>query len=232
VTNAAIFDLDGTLFTGHTWEGIMRYLRRRQRNRRWLLLLMATHVPLGYLAGIGLGDRGKMRTAWARHMSWSLRGMTEEEAQEAFVWVADVYAAPLFRSDVVGLLEEHRDRGDRVVLLSGTFEPLLEIIADRVGADAAIGTRLAVRDGVYTGGTVEPTCQGEAKVERLEEYLEGPGRDVDLSQSTAYADSIFDLPVLEVAGQPVAVYPDDELAAAARERGWTIFPGTEESGAS
>jgi HAD superfamily hydrolase (TIGR01490 family) len=231
VTKAAIFDLDGTLFTGHTWQGVMRYLRRQRRNRRWLVLLLVTHVPLGYLARAGLAGRGRMRTTWARHMSWALRGMSEAEVGDAFEWIADVYAAPLFRSDVVALLREHKRRGDRVVLLSGTFEPLLEMIAARLGAEVAIGTRLAVRDGVYTGRTVEPTCQGEGKAERLREYLAGPGRDIDRSRSTAYADSVFDLPVLEMVGRPVAVYPDDELAATARERAWTIFPGPGESAA-
>ncbi len=224
MTRAAIFDLDGTLFTGHTWEGVMRYLRLRRRNRLLLLLLMVTHVPLGYLARLGLADPGKMRSAWARHMAWVLRGMSKAEAQRAFVWIADEYSIPLLRSDVVGILRECKEQGDRIILLSGTFEPLLRLIGSRLGADAAIGTRPELADGKYTGCVVGPTCQGEGKAELLRQYLAGPGSDIDIALSTTYADSIFDLPVMEMAGQAVAVYPDERLAAVAEKRGWPIVP--------
>lgn len=223
MTRAAIFDLDGTLFTGHTWEGVMRYLRLHRRNRLMLLLLIATHLPLGYLARMGLLDGGKMRTAWARNMSWVLRGMSEAEAIAAFSWITDEYSVPLLRLDVVALLREHKERGERIILLSGTFEPLLRLIGERVGADVAIGTQPEVKDGRYTGRTVGPTCQREGKAQRLRDYLDGAGSGIDLSVSTAYADSVYDLPVLEMVGTPVAVYPDEQLAEVARQRGWAVF---------
>jgi len=39
----------------------------------------------------------------------------------------------------------------------------------------------------------------------------------------AYADSYSDLPVLERVGRPVAVYPDPELTAHAKEHNWEII---------
>jgi phosphoserine phosphatase len=47
-------------------------------------------------------------------------------------------------------------------------------------------------------------------------------RNVDLSRSYAYADSISDLPMLEAVGNPVAVNPDKRLLAAAQDREWQI----------
>ena len=47
-------------------------------------------------------------------------------------------------------------------------------------------------------------------------------RNLDLSRSYAYADSISDLPMMEAVGNPVAVNPDSRLQKAARERGWEI----------
>jgi phosphoserine phosphatase len=49
------------------------------------------------------------------------------------------------------------------------------------------------------------------------------GDSIVWSESYAYADSYTDLPLLERAGHAVAVYPDDELAAHARIRGWEIM---------
>ena len=61
------------------------------------------------------------------------------------------------------------------------------------------------------------------KVVLLTELLAKSGLEVDLSQSFAYGDSIFDVPVLELVGNPVAVYPDDELWNYASQRGWRIL---------
>lgn len=220
--SAAIFDLDGTLFAGHVWQGIPRYLRLRRRNRLWLYTFLATHMPLGVLSKIGLVDGDKMRQTWSRHMAWMLRGMSVAEGVRAFTWVADKHVLPLLRTDVIALLREHQAQGERLILLSGAFQPLLEIIGERLGADVNLGTRPAQKDGRYTGQALEPVCQGRGKAARLRSYLAEEGGDIDLAASSAYADSIFDLPVLEMVGRPVAVYPDAELAALATQRGWTI----------
>jgi phosphoserine phosphatase len=45
----------------------------------------------------------------------------------------------------------------------------------------------------------------------------------DLSDTWCYADSISDLPVLEVVGHPVCVVPDRRLALIAREKRWKIY---------
>jgi phosphoserine phosphatase len=39
----------------------------------------------------------------------------------------------------------------------------------------------------------------------------------------AYGDSIYDLPVFLAVGTPVAVRPDEELAAVAESRGWEVI---------
>jgi hypothetical protein len=45
---------------------------------------------------------------------------------------------------------------------------------------------------------------------------------IDLANSYAYSDSITDLPMLELVGNPVAVNPDRDLARVAREREWEV----------
>lgn len=227
--SAAIFDLDGTLFTGHVWRGFSRYMRWRRRNRRWLYAFMATHMPLGFLYQWHLMDGGEMRLIWSRHMAWMLRGMSVTEGARVFTWVAEEYVMPLLRPDVVALLREHQAQGERAILLSGAPQPLLEIIGERLGIEVAIGTQPEQRDGRYTGRMLEPICQGEGKAARLRAYLAGDGSDVDAGACSAYADSIFDLPVLEMVGHPVAVYPDEELAAAAVQQGWPIHGQSERS---
>ena len=45
---------------------------------------------------------------------------------------------------------------------------------------------------------------------------------MDLSSSFAYADSLSDLPMLELVGTPVAVNPDPRLSQIAGQRGWRV----------
>jgi phosphoserine phosphatase len=90
-----------------------------------------------------------------------------------------------------------------------------------LGIEETVGTPLAARSGRYTGACRPPVCQGAGKVLRLEAHLGGDS--IAWSRSYAYADSYTDLPLLERVGHAVAVYPDDELAAYARSRGWEII---------
>jgi phosphoserine phosphatase len=61
-------------------------------------------------------------------------------------------------------------------------------------------------------------------VTRLNEWLAARGgRLGDFSESSLYSDSHNDLPLLERVTRPVAVDPDERLAAVARERDWPVM---------
>lgn len=222
-TTAAIFDLDGTLFSGHVWLAVARHHKSQRVNRRWLYAYIAVHMPLWYLYKLHLMSGERARYIWARDMAWTLRGFDQAQAAAMFAWIADEYVTPLLRPDVVGRLRHHQAEGHRVMLLSGAFEDLLAVIGEQLGVDEVLGTRLEQRNGRYTGQSFPPTCQGRGKVKRLRAYLSGPGKAIDLAASYAYADSLTDLPVLEMMGHPVAVYPDERLAALASRKGWPIL---------
>jgi phosphoserine phosphatase len=61
------------------------------------------------------------------------------------------------------------------------------------------------------------------KVERLHAWLHERGQSLADFDSTAYSDSINDLPLLEAVNQPVAVDPDPRLAAIAMDRHWPVL---------
>src|SRR4029078_187231 len=71
--------------------------------------------------------------------------------------------------------------------------------------------------GKYTG-ELEFYAYGPHKAEAIREMAVREG--IDLARSYAYSDSITDLPMLDLVGNPVAVNPDRELARVARDRDW------------
>ena len=221
---AAFFDLDGTLFTGHIWQGLSLHHRMHKMQRPQLYAYVGLHMAMWPLYRAGLIGRERSWMAWARHMPWTLAGLGLAEGQRVFDWIWTEYVQPQLREDIVGELRQHQAQSHGVYLVSGTMEPLLRTVAQGLDlfATSAIGTRIEVRNGRYTGRTIEPTAMGQGKAERLNLFLaEHP--DVDVAQSFAYADSITDLSVLGMVGHPTAVYPDRELATIAGKRGWPVL---------
>jgi HAD superfamily hydrolase (TIGR01490 family) len=187
-------------------------------------IYMATHMPLWILRRAGLVSDRITRQLWIRHMGWTVRGWTPQEAEVAFAWITQKYVQPLVRPDVMTRLREHQATGHRVILVSGTLSPLLATIGHQLGVEETVGTPLIVKRGRYSGACELPVCQGLNKAVRLKNYLQDSGGDDILwSQSYAYADSYSDIPLLEQVGHPVAVYPDSQLATHAQSLGWEIM---------
>lgn len=114
-------------------------------------------------------------------------------------------------------IREHKRAGHRVLLLTGALDVVVQPLADllEVEVDCA---HLLVTEGRLTGDLQAPPPAGEARAALLEEYAAHNG--VVLSESFAYADSLSDLPMLELVGTPVAVNPDARLSQVAGQRGW------------
>ncbi len=119
------------------------------------------------------------------------------------------------------LIERHRRRGDIPVIITATNAFVTRPIADRLGVRELIATEPEFRDGRYTGAVAGIPCFQEGKVQRLRQWLDERG--LDLEASWFYSDSHNDLPLLERVTHPVAVDPDDTLAAEARRRGWPVL---------
>lgn len=118
------------------------------------------------------------------------------------------------------LIEMHRAEDREQWIVSASAQGIVEPLAHAIGMTGGIGTRIAVRDGVYTGELDGPFVYGEGKVEAIRAIAEG--RHYDLERCFAYSDSISDRPMLELVGHPVAVNPDRGLETLARARGWPI----------
>ena len=169
---------------------------------------------------MGIFPETRLRELCLDTMAWVVWGWTKEEAHEAFSWVAREYVAPRLYPEIMDRLRRHQSAGHRVVLVSGTFAPLLAAIGRQLEVPNTVGTPLILRDGHYTGRCERPLCQNEGKWLRLRAHV--ADETVDWQTSYAYADSHTDIPLLEKVGHPVAVEPDEELATHAREQGWEI----------
>ncbi len=118
------------------------------------------------------------------------------------------------------LVAKHQRAGDLVVLTTATNRFLTELTAQHLGFDHVIATEPQLVDGVFSGATEGVLNMRGGKVVRLYAWLQARGDDLHRFDSTAYSDSINDLPLLEAVNHAVVVHADARLSAIATERGW------------
>ena len=213
--DAAFFDLDKTVISKSSSLALTRPFYRAGLVTR-SQLLKGAYAQLVYLM-IG-ADQKRMDRAkegmLALTTGWD-RAEVEEIVRRALEEVVD----PYIYQEALDLIALHRALGRKVFIVSSSPEEVVRPLAERLGADDVIATRAEIVDGKYTG-KLEFYCYREQKAEAIAEVAEREG--LDLSASFAYSDSITDLPMLEMVGNPVAVNPDRELRKIAEQRRWKI----------
>ena len=218
----ALFDSDGTLYTGQFGRGLMKY--SSDNNRKYFSWRYYAGVLPAYLSyKAKLASRQTMQHALLANLSGLLQGMTQEQAAAALTWLLHDYLLPTRRPDVFNRLNEHQSKGHKVIIVSGMLMPCAEIFRDYLKANGAIGTQPEFIQGKYTGRTIPPLISGESKATKVREFVQSRNWEVDWASSYAYVDSVTDLYMLNLVGNPVAVYPDNKLLALAKEKNWEIL---------
>jgi len=216
VAAAAFFDLDRTLLRRSSALALAGTFRQRGLISRRQLAKAAAWQMLFVLRGAG---HESVRRA-AEDGLIILRGFRPEEMRDLVASAMEPILQPLVYAEPLRLVEQHRERGEPVFIVSATLQEIVEGIAEELGFDGALGTICEVRDGVYTGHAVR-ALHAENKASCIRELA--AKRGFDLAECTAYSDSHTDLPFLDAVGHPVVVNPDRELRRIAGERGWPIL---------
>lgn len=220
---AAFFDVDGTLVA----SDIVRYgiaIRTAEMSPLGRRLWTTGFLPrVPYLAALDLASREAFQRAFYR----LYRAVPPDALEERGVALFRHHVLPRLRPQAVARVAEHRRRGHRVVLVTGSLEPIVRPLAAHLSVSDVLAARLEVEDGRHTGRLADPPLAGRRKAEAVVDLA--ARRDIDLSLSFAYGDSSDDIPMLEAVGNPAAVNPGGRLLRLARARGWDVFewPGGE-----
>jgi phosphoserine phosphatase len=212
-----ISDMMGTLTTGSPVLGLVDWVRHNQ-SKMQARLYMVSILPSYFFAKRGWIDW----QTWAQGLMVNslkmIREATPEKMKTVGEWAVEHDLWKKRREDVIARLRAHASQGANVYIASSVVEPLIEPFARRVGAQT-IGTPVE-----YANGQVRVAGDLVSQERKIEKVLSQLGVDrVDF----AYGDTEQDIPLLEHAGHPVAVYPDEKLKAAALARGWEIFGSRE-----
>lgn len=213
---AAFFDLDKTLLAKSSTLAYAKPLYKGGLISRQAVLKSGYSQFVYMLSG---ADETQMDQA-REYLSELVKGWDVEQVKAIVNETLDDVIEPIVYAEALQLIDEHHAQGRDVIVISSSGTEVIEPICDRLGADIAIGTQVAIEDGHYTGEILF-YAYGEGKAEAMRVLADDNG--YDLSACYAYSDSITDLPMLELVGHPVATNPDKELRAVAKENVWPVL---------
>jgi HAD superfamily hydrolase (TIGR01490 family) len=213
---AAFFDLDKTVIARASMVAFGRPLYRGGLiNRRTVLRAL-----YGQLVYLHLGASEEKLERIRESVLKLTRGWSQARVREIVAEALEQIVEPIIYAEAADLIEEHKDAGRMVVLVSASPEEIVLPLGRYLGADRVIASRTGLdEEGRYTG-SMDFYAYGEFKAEAMRALAAAEG--LDLANSWAYTDSYTDLPMLEEVGHPVAVNPDRVLARYAREHGFEM----------
>lgn len=211
----ALFDLDNTLIAGdsdYLWgcflveQGIVDGERYERENRRFYDQYRAGQLDIH------------------EFLRFSLQPLAAHEPAQLQQWrqqFVEEKIRPILLPRATALIEQHRVRGDTLVIITATNRFVTEPIATLYDIGHLLATEPEQRNGRYTGAVVGTPCFQHGKVQVLEEWL--AAHDQTLDDSAFYSDSHNDLPLLNRVTRPIAVDPDEILASHARQQHWPVI---------
>jgi HAD superfamily hydrolase (TIGR01490 family) len=217
IRSAAFFDLDNTLLRGSSlfhlgWGGFKRGMFSAREALRFSL------AQFHFL--LTRKERAGAPETWGSFTAAFVKGAEVAELVRIGREIIDESIKPALRGPVLEMARRHLAAGEEVWIVTASPHELSQMLAESLGFTGGIGTRAEALEGRYTGRIPKGILHGPLKAEAVVAMADERG--IDLAKSSAYSDSINDLPMLRAVGFPQAVAPDRELARLARRHGWPV----------
>ncbi|HVZ82355.1 MAG TPA: haloacid dehalogenase-like hydrolase [Terracidiphilus sp.] len=206
----AVFDCDGTLWSGDAGKGFMDWsLEQGLVSRSTADWIDTRHRA--YMAGTvsELQICGEMVQIYA--------GLHEQEIQAAAARYVEEFVRPRVFAEMASLITALRKAGAELWAVSSTNNWVVSagIAPFGIPPERVLAAQVAVADGIITDTLVDvPTDEGKA----------ASLRRVGLPNPDAvFGNSIHDLAMLEIAKRAFPVNPSPALLDAAARNGWGYF---------
>lgn len=218
IKKIAVFDFDGTVISGQSGLLFSAYLLRRH------LSSVSRSLKL-----LWWGARYKLHLPQRQEEARELvvGALTQYSVEFANAVMHDFHrevVERLYRPQALAEARRRQAEGCCVLLVSATFEPIAELAAQKLGADAFLATKMQVGlNGHYTSKVEGPVIEGAQKLVSATEWCNQRFGKGNWEIAYAYGDHYSDATLLSAAKTPCAVCPGPTLARLANKRGWTIL---------
>jgi putative phosphoserine phosphatase/1-acylglycerol-3-phosphate O-acyltransferase len=209
----ALFDLDQTLLAGFSATS---FVRERLTSGQMSPQELGTTFYGALSFALGRTGFSALMSATTAAYRGLAESMLEEVGEEVFV----KHLATQIYPEARAIVEAHQEAGHTVAIITSATRYQAEPLARDMGIEHVLCTELEVKEGVFTGEVIRPTCYGEGKAVAARSLAARV--DLDLDESYFYTDSHEDLPLLEAVGRPRPLNPNRQLAQIAKERQWPV----------
>lgn len=215
----ALFDFDGTLYPGETFNVMLKYLKDHpvyaKNYSKFINKFRITYI--GYK--FKLVSKTTMRAAAMKHYIHAFKDNSKEEIIQYFNELGAEIRQDLYQP-LISKVKELKQENVYTMVISGAYTELLRgILADDF--DHLIGTKVSYKGDKIDTSSDFVHMQSQNKVIEIKKHLEG--KNVDWENSYAFSDSITDLDMLNLVGNAYVVRPDNELLAHAEKHRWEII---------
>jgi len=185
--NLALFDFDGTLTTRELMPDFVRMATTPRRRLAGRVVLAPIYV--GYKAGVVSGHAIRDSI-----VDFAFRGLPQHDLHAAGERFARQVIPTVLRPEAMARVQWHREQGDTIVVVSGSFDLYLSHWCAQHGLELLCSS-LQARDGVMTGRFQGAQCVGAEKARRVRERYDLARHDVVY----AYGDTHEDRELLALA---------------------------------
>lgn len=214
----AVFDFDGTSISGNSPVLLVRYLmKRKMLDKRVIAKIISWAFAYKF--------RLPQNETWVRGLVFSaFEGLPRSEVDAFLRGFYDECIDLRFRMDAEAAMRAHEAEGHVVLVVSATFEPIVERAMELHSFHHQISTRMKVDStGNYTRKVEGEPIEGIQKLCVVKAFADQRYGKEGWELAYAYGDHHSDTPLLAAATRPFAVTPDSPLARTAKRKGWEIL---------
>lgn len=194
----AIFDVDYTLTKRETLMEFYLFMIRKSPK---LIIHAPRSIISAFLYAVKVLDSRKAKENFIAFID----GMDEKNMQKLVEEFYEKRLSKIIYEDAIDTMRKLKAKGYKVYLISASAEFYLNELYKIKEVDKIIGTRFTQAGGRYSRKIAGENCKGEEKVRRLKEVLKEEGIEVDFKNSYMFSDSLADLPLFNLVGNPYLI---------------------------
>ena len=211
----AVFDLDDTLIQGDSSVLWTQYLWDKKIIKDPRFVEEDNAMMAQYNAGT---------LDMAAYLQCSLQTLAGVKVEQVDVWLDDFVEniiLPRIYPAGVDAFARYRSQGIPIIIISATVAFIVQKIADKLGADVAMGIGIKQENGCYTAKIEGIPSFKEGKVKRLLQWISH--QPITDAYVYFYTDSTNDLPMCQFADETFIVNGDSRLRQVANENHWPQY---------
>lgn len=214
---AAFFDVDNTLIRGSALYFLGKGMYQRGFfTKADISRFVVANLRFRFSGKEKPEEMDRLQNAATNFIAGQKADDIAKLAQEVY----DEHVSPALWQGTIDIAQTHLSNDEEVWLVTAASQEMAQVICQKLGLTGALGSRAAVKDGIYTGQLIGKLLHGKEKAIAIKALAEERG--FDLSQCYAYSDSHNDLPLLLAVGHPSVINPDAVLRIRAMRESWPI----------